>query len=467
MEGKWHRKSINGVVAIYIHGILSDGERCWRSEDGTYWPDIFISDPALSHIGVYVFTYKTGFFSGTYDLSDVVDALKTHMALDDVLTNKHVILICHSMGGIVARRYLVQQHVSIIEKGINIALFLIASPSLGAKYADWLRPIAKLFNHTQADVLRFVSNNFWLKELDKDFINMKEAGKFPLFGKELIEDNFIILSGLIRKQIVTPLAGARYFGEPYKIPNSNHFSISKINGPFSTQHRILVQFIQDFIELTGLDISQQNTAGRKSTKSALVGNSSPPPITPQYYCYVSKSKVDQLASELPQVLASDQAIVGKDQEASLVHSVRLPYGRPDMFQKDFATKKEYSEKLANILQSLIGSIKEFDWQESNDHSFFHFIGDFLVSSVDEAHQVASLTSSAPNRKLVLDCSLSNFSHLTIQGEKMAFQSTNYGFFVRGDTVNFETVFMLTSIRGVSFIGSPLYLKLPISKGLSL
>jgi triacylglycerol esterase/lipase EstA (alpha/beta hydrolase family) len=198
MEGQWLRQPSKGIVAVYVHGILSSGESCWRTKNGPYWPELFLSDTSLSDVGVYVLTYKTGVFSGTYDLGDVVDALKPHLHLDNVWGQHQLIFICHSMGGIVVRRYLIQQQVSIVEQQKQMGLFLIASPSPGAKYADWLSPLALFFKHAQAEALRFVENNAWLKDLDKEFLNMKEARRFTLIGKELIEDNFIIFRRFIK-----------------------------------------------------------------------------------------------------------------------------------------------------------------------------------------------------------------------------------------------------------------------------
>ena len=159
------------------------------------------------------------------------------------------------MGGIVVRKYIVERAVELVDTEKTIGLFLLASPSLGSSYADWLSPIALLFGHEQADALRFVRNNAWLNDLDKEFINLKEAGKLKLVGKELIEDKFIVLKNFWQRQVVEPFAGARYFGEPYKVPGSDHFSIAKPENNKAIQHRMLCEFIMeheaDMSEKTG------------------------------------------------------------------------------------------------------------------------------------------------------------------------------------------------------------------------
>lgn len=253
MNGQWIRKADGDTAVIFIHGVLSRGETCWRHENGTYWPELLANALEHQNIGIYEFNYKTGFFSGTYRLGDVVDSLREHIKLDGLLNKRRLVFVCHSMGGLVARKFVAEHAAKLIEKPIDVGLFLIASPSLGSEYANWLAPIAKLFGHAQADALRFTQSNAWLMDLDREFINLKENGQLAIFGKELIEDTFIVLKKLLRKQVVSPFSGARYFGDPFKVPNSDHFSIAKVEGYNAIQHRLLVEFLRKTKEEFGED----------------------------------------------------------------------------------------------------------------------------------------------------------------------------------------------------------------------
>ncbi len=241
MKGEWLRES-RDIAIVFVHGVLSSGETCWRSDGGTFWPDLLLAEPAFEDVGVYLYSYRTTFFSGTYRLGDVVDDLKERMKLDGFFSCRAVVFVAHSMGGIVVRKLLVERAQDFSE--IEIGLFLVASPSLGSDYANFLAPLARLFGHSHADVLRFSQENAWLLDLNKEFKNLKESGRFSLSGKELVEDVFVVLPGLIRRQVVQPFSGAVYFGEPYKVPASNHFSIAKPEGPKAIQHLMLLDFIK-------------------------------------------------------------------------------------------------------------------------------------------------------------------------------------------------------------------------------
>jgi hypothetical protein len=245
MKGEWKRRCENGAAVVFVHGALSSGEACWQNANGTYWPTLLEDEPSREKVGIYVFTYRTNIFSGTYRLGDVVDALKEHMRVDGVFDCHTVVFVAHSMGGLVVRKLLVERVTDFRDKHISVGLFLVASPSLGSRYPNMIKPLARFLGHSQADALRFAKNNEWLMDLDKEFTNLKEANTIRLVGKELVEDIFIALPGLIRTQVVDPFSGAKYFGESLKVPGSDHFSIAKPDSSQAIQHQLLLRFIAE------------------------------------------------------------------------------------------------------------------------------------------------------------------------------------------------------------------------------
>ena len=125
---------------------------------------------------------------------------------------------------------------------------------------------AQFLGHVQADALRFSQNNTWLNSLDKEFLNIKEAGRLQIRGKELVEDKFIMLKKWWRKQVVEPFSGARYFGEPFKVPESDHFSIAKPNSPNAIQHRLLCTFIIESLKLNQVTGPRSTTLSVETTQ---------------------------------------------------------------------------------------------------------------------------------------------------------------------------------------------------------
>ena len=201
-----------------------------------------------------MYTYESDIFSADYNLNDVVDDLRQRLRSAKVEDFPRILFVCHSMGGLVARRYLVRRQLDIAtaETRTIFGLLLIASPSLGADWANWLTPIAQFFQHSQAETLRFSKNNRWLDTLDRDFRDLKESGKLQLCGRELIEDKFIVLHKFfVFPKVVERISGALYFGEALKIAGSDHFSITKPRDADALQHTVLSELIDTIMHLEG------------------------------------------------------------------------------------------------------------------------------------------------------------------------------------------------------------------------
>lgn len=248
--GEWVKKPKADTAVVFVHGILSDSNSCWRNGNA-YWPEFLMHEKQLESIGIYTFSYRSDVLAVDYSLGDAVDALNTFLKLDGLLELRNLIFVCHSMGGIVVRRFVVARESTLVERGSRIGLFLVASPSLGSPYANLIEKAAKALGNSQAEALRIADKNPWLRDLDRDFINLKEANRVFLRGKELVEDEFIMRSFWVRlfaRQVVRSSSGARYFGESIKIPKSTHFTIAKPAGRSAIQHRLLVRFIEDFLQ---------------------------------------------------------------------------------------------------------------------------------------------------------------------------------------------------------------------------
>ena len=92
-QGAWLRRPGDGTAIVFVHGLLSDGDGCWRS-DSAYWPDLLAHEDSLAKSGIYVFSYRTAVFSGGYSIGDAVEALKAYLELDGLLTLRTLVFVC-------------------------------------------------------------------------------------------------------------------------------------------------------------------------------------------------------------------------------------------------------------------------------------------------------------------------------------------------------------------------------------
>jgi hypothetical protein len=238
MKGEWKRRSENGAAVVFVRGALSSGDASWQNPNGTYWPSLLENEPSMEKIGIYVFTFRMSIFSRANRLGDVVDALKEHIRVDGVFDCHKLVFVARSIGGLVVRKLLDERVTDFKDKHISVGLFLVASPSLGPRYANIIKPLARFLGHSKADALRFSENNAWLMDLDNEFTNLKEAKTIRLVDHELV-------AGLIRTQVVEPFSGAKCFGESLTVPGGDHFSIAKPDSSQAIQHQLLLRFIAE------------------------------------------------------------------------------------------------------------------------------------------------------------------------------------------------------------------------------
>lgn len=239
MQGHWVSRPEKTVCLVFIHGILSDAIKCWTHKSGTHWPTLAATDPSLADVSVYNFSFETGIATGDYGIGDAADALKELAGLDGIIEFPTIIFVCHSLGGIVARRFVVDNAIAL--SGKKIGLFLLGSPSRGSRWANLIAPAARIFRHEQARILQLTATNTRLADLDKSFRNLIHTSALAIVGKELLEDRGL---NWLMGRIVEPDSAALYFPDSFKVPGSDHSSISKPDNVSAIQHRLLSKFVR-------------------------------------------------------------------------------------------------------------------------------------------------------------------------------------------------------------------------------
>ncbi|UHQ23817.1 alpha/beta fold hydrolase [Lysobacter sp. 5GHs7-4] len=252
MDSQWIKPKLDAAAptVVYVHGIMSDGASAWKNKKtGAYWPRLAANE--LSDAGVYVFSYHSRAFSGRFHVTDAADALWDELKRHGILQSRIVVFVCHSMGGIVARRLLVQRQSELAEHGTVIGLFLVASPSAGSQWANFFYPVINLFKHAQAQILKAGEDNQWLTTLGTDFRNLIAKPKPMIRGKELIEERIAYVWFLpwIRP-IVSRDEGDRYFPDARVIQRSNHGSIAKPANAQAQQHLLLTEFANELVRIS-------------------------------------------------------------------------------------------------------------------------------------------------------------------------------------------------------------------------
>lgn len=157
------------------------------------------------------------------------------------------------MGGIVVRRFIVANQTKLLEANPIVGLFLVASPSLGARDANLLTTLSFALQHTQAAASALHSRTRGSMTYIETLRRSSQAVGFGSREENSwkIAQRVKRLFGLWR-QVVEPFSAAAYFdspgNEPLKVPGSDHKSIVKPLTPNAIQHRSLKRFISHVID---------------------------------------------------------------------------------------------------------------------------------------------------------------------------------------------------------------------------
>jgi hypothetical protein len=157
IENGWYSYVHSDTTIVFVHGILSNNQDAWlykrtdRETKDYFWPEIIRSDIRFRNPAIFLAGYYTSLDAGEYGLRNCADELFCALSIGDsfgrppALESKRVILICHSLGGNVARYMIEANSATLQEK--TVGLVLIASPSYGSGYANTLLPLLKLYRN--------------------------------------------------------------------------------------------------------------------------------------------------------------------------------------------------------------------------------------------------------------------------------------------------------------------------------
>ncbi|MBA5635676.1 alpha/beta hydrolase [Duganella sp. LX20W] len=243
------------TVLVFVHGIFGNSNTFLyedpqdQSKD-KFWPEMLLHDERFKNASVFLGGFYTDVNSKDYAtdfaVKDLLAALKRPSVKNGraVLDHKNIIFICHSTGGVMVRRLLAQNVEQF--KGKKIGLLLIASPSLGSRWADRLSPIAKFGGNQLAQELE--DNSQFLTSLDTTFKEIVDNKTLNITGIEAVENHFVIDCFWCFTKVVEVQSAARYFPNPRMLANTDHFSTVKPNSDTHPAYLLLSDFYHDYFQ---------------------------------------------------------------------------------------------------------------------------------------------------------------------------------------------------------------------------
>lgn len=265
---------------ILVHGLHGDVTKTWGN-----FPKLLVEDPDLD-VEVLSFSYDFYYWpliGASESIHNIADGLATEIDLD-CSPDDELTLVGHSLGGLIIRKYLLNQFFK--DKLPNVKkICFYAVPQNGSGLSD----IASLVGWRNQQLKALCKDNKYLEEMNDQWVSTK------------IGNNFEILSVIGGKDnIVTSESSKSIFRESdvKTITGRGHIDIVKPSGYDDISYRVLKQFILSKNSLA----KYLNEASRTLNDWKSVDRN-------HAYQYVSDDKRKEQLASLVEALKKEQSVV--------------------------------------------------------------------------------------------------------------------------------------------------------------
>lgn len=260
-ESKYIRQNVNNKSAIvFIHGLGGSGynldnNTTWTASNGAYWPELLSNDKYFDKYNIYIYEYPTSFLNAEFSIVDVSADLKLMMDADEVIRHQEIIFVAHSMGGIVARHYILDNP-NVVRKVRAIALY--STPISGSQLATVCRLLSPFVKNAQICKMSKEEAENSLADLQRRWVISKfNVPSFCAYEKEKVAGavrvvQFQDMSALCSDDIHPILA--------------NHLTIVK---PDSQRHRSYL-FFKSVLQRSASNIGLDGTKEERIRQRVLV-----------------------------------------------------------------------------------------------------------------------------------------------------------------------------------------------------
>lgn len=195
--------STDALHVVFLHGLGGDARSTWMhnpKDQTTLWPSWIGEDVGCN---VWVAGYGaaiSGWTDAAMHLVDLGEALFAALQVEQSLRDRRIVLVGHSLGGLVIKSGMTQaqalrdpKRLALLERIAGVVF--VGTPHQGsnlATVADMLHPLLR----TNPQVVNMVSNDAWLKQLNDQFralhvqrsfgVRVFFESKGVLFGRRIL-----------------------------------------------------------------------------------------------------------------------------------------------------------------------------------------------------------------------------------------------------------------------------------------
>lgn len=130
--GGYCRGPSRSRVIVFVNGIFGDAVDTW-SNGASYWPDMLAKDPTFDDSDIYVHSFQSPLLTSAQEIDELAGRMTDFLSVDGIFAkHKEVVFICHSMGGLITRAYLLK---TLPPPRSVPMIYFYATPTTGANIA--------------------------------------------------------------------------------------------------------------------------------------------------------------------------------------------------------------------------------------------------------------------------------------------------------------------------------------------
>jgi pimeloyl-ACP methyl ester carboxylesterase len=121
-------------VIIFINGIFGDAVTTWQNENGSYWPNLLAADKDFADVDIYIHSFDSPKIVTAQNIDELAGRMNDVLLVDRVFKDHdQAVFICHSMGGLVTRAFLLKYRPAPKEVPM---IYFFSTPTTGANVTD-------------------------------------------------------------------------------------------------------------------------------------------------------------------------------------------------------------------------------------------------------------------------------------------------------------------------------------------
>lgn len=181
----------NTGLIVFVHGIFGDAKDTWMNEQtGAYFPELVSKDSTFSGYDIFMYGFASPKMNTALNIDELGEDLRSTFNDQGFSKYSKIVFVCHSMGGLVSRSFLIKYREKWASKVKLIYYF--ATPGNGSQIASLAKSFSK---NQQLENLQIEDGDKYLSHQYRDWLAVKILRDIPAYcayEKQKISDIKIV-----------------------------------------------------------------------------------------------------------------------------------------------------------------------------------------------------------------------------------------------------------------------------------